>query len=622
MNNEIPNPLELTTAYGGNFLIPFGDTCIGKALKQTGAFETEDISRVTTYLDSKRKSLSKRSIFIDIGANIGTHSISALKEHGYKQVLAIEPSEENYRLLTANICLNGLIEQATCINAAASNHDGEETLYRNPSNCGDHRLGNDPHGDSKRNGQAIATEQVRTINIAQHLLNYTGEIQLQDSLCWIDTQGHEIPILSALKPLLDRGLAAVIEFWPYGMTRQKGSFDELEKVLKSPNLKIAHLENDKIDTISLRQLKLLWESLLSSDTEEPDGASFSNIIIFKDSHQEEIDPCEANRILMTLRCQDSNLIPKVEQAGEIVTHQGESYQIMHNGLKVVSGGYYGSWMREIIKKLRGHHEPQEEKVFHEIVQRASRSGLMIELGCYWAYYSLWFLKDNPDRKAIGLEPDPVHLNVARQNAYINKLEHQFTMIHGISSATSSTSINLTTESGQNLKVDGYTVEDLLRRANVGQIEILHCDAQGAETYIVDQVVKLGKSNQLRFCIISTHSYEITADPLTHQKCLEKLRSSGAHIIAEHDVHESYSGDGLIAASFSDIDKDLAIEISCNRYSHSLFPNPAVHFANALSIIEDLRKNEMPQNKEYSCMKKQKTLQAILIRKLKRFWEAT
>lgn len=297
---------------------------------------------------------------------------------------------------------------------------------------------------------------------------------------------------------------------------------------------------------------------------------------------------EADRILMTLKCADSHQIPKVRHAGEVVNHEGTSCQLMHNGLKVISGGYYGEWMRELISQLKGHHEPQEEKVFYEIVKKASSTGLMIELGCYWAYYSLWFLKDQLGRKAIGLEPDPNHLHIANVNAKINTLENQFKVINGLSAAVTTDSVGLTTETGVALNLAGYTVEDLMNIAQSPGIEILHCDAQGAESHVVDQVVELGISQRLRFCIISTHAYEITGDPLTHQKCLEKLVAAGAHIIAEHDVHESFSGDGLIAASFSPLDEDFAVEISCNRYSHSLFPNPVIHFSNTLVEIERLR----------------------------------
>ena len=70
--------------------------------------------------------------------------------------------------------------------------------------------------------------------------------------------------------------------------------------------------------------------------------------------------------------------------------------------------------------------------------------------------------------------------------------------------------------------------------------------------------------------ISTHDVEISGSPITHQSALELLVQSGAHIILEHSVSESFSGDGFILASFFDADKSLNIPISYNRSKNSLF----------------------------------------------------
>jgi FkbM family methyltransferase len=579
-------PMEVITAYGGNFLIPAGDDCIGLLLKRSGQFETDDIKRVTQYLEATQSKPSRRKLFVDIGANIGTHSISALKEHGFERLLAVEPSQKNYQLLTANLCINSLTDRATCIQAAASEHDGVSTLFHNPSNCGDHRLESNPQ--ALKGDGAEESEQVNTINLRSHLSKELSGLEPKDALCWIDTQGHEIPILRTLQPLLEQGLPTVMEFWPYGMEQQGGTFKQLATCLRNPLLQFAEITKDTIQPLSLEGIAQRWRDLRDGDTGTPEGASFSNLLIHTRADEESIHPEEQRRIAMTLRCLDSHSIPKVPEAGTVIGDEFGSYQVMHNGIKVIQSGYYGAWMCKLIQDLRGHHEPQEEKVFHEIAKIASQDGLMIELGCYWAYYSLWFLKDHPKRKAIGLEPDVTHMAIAQKNATLNKLEQQFSVLHGLSSQTSEASVVIETESGEHLTLRGYTLEDLLRLSKRPVVEIAHCDAQGAESHVIDQVIALGAQQRLRFCIISTHAYEITGDPLTHQTCLEKLRASGAHIIAEHDVHESVSGDGLIAASFADEDKDLKIELSCNRYSTSLFANPAIHLSHAIKELNAIK----------------------------------
>jgi len=81
----------------------------------------------------------------------------------------------------------------------------------------------------------------------------------------------------------------------------------------------------------------------------------------------------AFRVEMTAACRDSAAIPKVPDAGGIIVEDGQRVQIMHNGVKVVAGGYYGDWTEEIIRRLRGHHEPQEELVFHELLRHIGAS---------------------------------------------------------------------------------------------------------------------------------------------------------------------------------------------------------------------------------------------------------
>ena len=73
------------------------------------------------------------------------------------------------------------------------------------------------------------------------------------------------------------------------------------------------------------------------------------------------------RINMTVSCKDCDSIPKVKDAGKILTKSGNQIQLMHNGLKMSAGGYYGDWMSNIIEQLSGHHEPQEELVFHHLI---------------------------------------------------------------------------------------------------------------------------------------------------------------------------------------------------------------------------------------------------------------
>ena len=110
-------------------------------------------------------------------------------------------------------------------------------------------------------------------------------------------------------------------------------------------------------------------------------------------------------------------------------------------------------------------------------------------------------------------------------------------------------IAFNTESAGNIQIPQISIASLLREHRISKLDILHCDTQGAETAIIRSCEALFCSKAIHFGIFSTHSHHISGDPLMCQRCLAMLRDFGGTILAEHDVHESFSGDGLIAAYF-------------------------------------------------------------------------
>src|SRR3954469_20370294 len=146
------------------------------------------------------------------------------------------------------------------------------------------------------------------------------------------------------------------------------------------------------------------------------------------------DPADVRRVLLALRCTDADELPKVPGAGEGFDQAGVTVQRMFNGLLVEEGRYAGSWMTEIIRSSRGHHEPQEEVVFDAIVRRLQQDAgpepRMIEFGSFWSFYSLWFGKALPGATMFGLEPDPSNLQVGVRNAELNGLRDRIEFVHG------------------------------------------------------------------------------------------------------------------------------------------------------------------------------------------------
>ena len=247
------------------------------------------------------------------------------------------------------------------------------------------------------------------------------------------------------------------------------------------------------------------------------------------------------------------------------------YQVMHNGLKVVEDCYCGRWMTELIRLLRGHHEPQEERAFHELLPRIRPGGVMIELGSYWSYYSLWFLRAVAGGRTVLVEPDPNNLQVGQANYALNGVTGEFHQF-SVGSIPAPPRPFLCQSDQQQRPVAETSVDDLIQQLGIARVEMLLADIQGAEWEMLQGATRAIDQGRLRFVFVSTHHHSISGDPLTHQKCLAFLRSKGGHVLAEHNVTKGFSGDGLIVASFDPLDRCLApIPLSRNYPTNSLFP---------------------------------------------------
>ncbi len=276
------------------------------------------------------------------------------------------------------------------------------------------------------------------------------------------------------------------------------------------------------------------------------------------------------RALMTVRCRDADHIEKVPDAGSLrQLEDGRGVQVMHNGVLVEAGGYFGAWTAYIIRELRGHHEPQEEKVFHEVLQRIPAGGSMIELGCFWAYYSLWFHQKIAGARNVCCEPDPANLALGARNAALNGASME--LLPGVVGQVHGTPVSFVTEVDRRVvTLPVVTVDGLMVERGWERLDLLHLDVQGAELDALRGARGAIRSGSLRFVFVSTHHWSISGNPDIHADCLRFFERYGGHVVASHTVAESYSGDGLIVASFDAADTDFHVETSLNHTDQSLF----------------------------------------------------
>jgi FkbM family methyltransferase len=286
--------------------------------------------------------------------------------------------------------------------------------------------------------------------------------------------------------------------------------------------------------------------------------------------QDILDPEAARRVAMTVRCRDTAPVPKVPQAGEVITRGGMKLQIMHDGTLIAAGGYCGDWMTKIIRELKGHHEPQEELAFHHLLCHCSPGTRIVEVGAFWAYYTNWYLGAVAGSTAVCVEPDPDNMACGQRNLAING--RTATWVNACVGRDHAEATPLRRESdGVTVCVPCHSMDSLLDAVGRRPIEMLHIDCQGAELPFLESLGQAVGEGLLRFVVVSTHHASISGSPTTHQDCLRQLSLLGATILCEHAVEESFSGDGLIVASFQSADAGIEIPaISRNVARESLF----------------------------------------------------
>ncbi len=230
------------------------------------------------------------------------------------------------------------------------------------------------------------------------------------------------------------------------------------------------------------------------------------------------------RTRQVIACPDNAFIPRVKDAGRIV----DGVQIMHNGLKVCTGSYYGKEPVKLLQKNLGVHEPQEERVFQEVLKQVPPGSVIIELGAYWSFYSMWFCSAVPGGRAFMVEPMPENLNFGKKNFALNSLQGHFT--HGWVGASSS------------IAADGIPVvcvDDLIAKHGLEQIGILHSDIQGFELDMLKGGEKALNEHKVSYSFVSTHSEDL------HIACDQFLLKKGYIQVASIRPLESYSMDGIL-----------------------------------------------------------------------------
>lgn len=241
-----------------------------------------------------------------------------------------------------------------------------------------------------------------------------------------------------------------------------------------------------------------------------------------------------------LSCPDMRCIPIVPNAGDL--HDG--MLTMHNGLRVLAGSYSGDPMTDLLKRTKGIHEPQEEKVFAEVLKFIAPASAMLELGAWWGFYSMWFRKEVPDGRLFLIEPSAENLEFGRKNLALNGMEAVFLQAF----------IDSQSRTGPK-GIPSVCIDDALGQLSIDRLAVLHCDIQGYEAAMLHGASVSITKRKIDYFFLSSHTTNL------HYECLDVLRAADYEILAHADMLDTFSFDGFIAARRRELNGCQAVKIA-------------------------------------------------------------
>jgi hypothetical protein len=250
------------------------------------------------------------------------------------------------------------------------------------------------------------------------------------------------------------------------------------------------------------------------------------------------------RIDDVLTSPDNADIPRVPDAGRIVGND----IIMHNGLRVAYGSYGTSDAKHVMRLLEkncGVHEPQEEKIFQQVIGLMPDGAVMLELGAFWGFYSLWFASRIKNARCFLVEPVWANLNAGRLNFALNGLRATF--INGFVGAR---------YRRQAFQSPLLSVDWLMAELQLERIHLLHSDIQGSEREMLDGAESTARDARIDWIFISTHSNQL------HECCRTWLLARDWVVVADANLGESHSVDGVLAAHRPGLRAPILQPISC------------------------------------------------------------
>jgi len=244
---------EFSIANRGNekYVVLNSDRGISKILFVKGSFDFDKVEKALSIMKTTNRRF-KLETLIDIGANIGTVCIPAIKRGLAASAVAFEPEPLNHRVLVANVFLNDLADKINVYNLALGAENNQTLRFELLPGSGEHRVYTADESESpSEHPKKLTTVKSETFD------SIVPAVDKCSHLVWMDTQGYEGIILQGARKITQGKVPTVIEFWPEGMKRM-GSYLALKTAmlnyseyydLAAPNPRPIKISDASIDNL-------------------------------------------------------------------------------------------------------------------------------------------------------------------------------------------------------------------------------------------------------------------------------------------------------------------------------------------------------------------------------------
>lgn len=232
------NYISIAESRYGKFAFFRNDDPIGACLHYYGEWAQQEMDLFDLFL-------TETSNVIDVGANIGTHSVYFSKKCNRGNVIAIEPQLYISEILNTNLLLNGCYNVVPIRAACGSEEKELRMININPF-----------HGEKVNYGEfKVNNNQSRGVHTSCIQLDSLLKTGIDYNLIKLDVEGLEVDVLNGASELIDQYKPILyIEF-----NSKSGNDDLLMKIHSLEYIPYWHIYTKHNPNNFNKQLKNVWE---------------------------------------------------------------------------------------------------------------------------------------------------------------------------------------------------------------------------------------------------------------------------------------------------------------------------------------------------------------------------